>query len=203
MVLDDLAPGLVELEDQRAQLVDMLRSLDRLAEVGTDVVTRSREDLLADLELLRPVLQKLAESGSDLPESLQVLFTPPFTDAAQNAFAGDYANLYVTLDLDLGSVLENLARSNQPLLGPDSPLAALPPTGQLLGPLLGPTGALQGVQEFPLLGDVLPPLPGQVAPPTVPEGGATEAPAPGETQEDLEPADEDPGLLGRLLGGGR
>ncbi|QJY46448.1 MCE family protein [Pseudonocardia broussonetiae] len=206
IALDDLAPGLQELEDQRSQLVDMLQALDRLSVVGTDVINRSRDDVLADLELLRPVLQKLAESGADLPESLQLLFTPPFTDAGEAAFAGDYANLYVTADLDLGSVLENLVRSNQPLLGPDSPLAALPPTGQLLGPLLGPTGALQGLQEFPLLGDVLPVLPGQVQPlPERAPEGSTRAPEPGQpTQLEQQEAEQDGGgLLGGLLGGGR
>jgi len=206
VALDDLEPGLAELEDQRAQLVDMLQALDRLSAVGTDVINRSRDDLLADLELLRPVLQKLAESGADLPESLQLLFTPPFTDAGEAAFAGDYANLYATVDLDLGSVLANLTRSNQPLLGPDSPLAALPPTGQLLGPLLGPTGALQELQEFPLLGEALPVLPGQVQPlPDRAPEGSTRAPEPGQPTEleQQEAEQRDGGLLGGLLGGGR
>ena len=74
----------------------------------------------------------------------------PFTDAAVDAFAGDYANLYVRADLDLSDVLENLARSNQPFPGPDGPLACLPPTAQLLGPLLGPTRSQE--PPFPLLG---------------------------------------------------
>jgi phospholipid/cholesterol/gamma-HCH transport system substrate-binding protein len=191
IALEDIEPGLTELEDQRAQLVDMLQALDRLSVVGTDVINRSRDDVLADLELLRPTLQKLAESGSDLADSLQILFTPPFTDAAIDAFAGDYANLYVTLDLDLGSVLENLASSNQPLLGPDGPLAELPPTAQLLGPLLGPTG-LPPVPDLPLLGG---------------DGGLLSGPAPTGTPTPTPtptPAPDDRGgLLGGLLGGGR
>jgi phospholipid/cholesterol/gamma-HCH transport system substrate-binding protein len=201
--LEDLSPGLRELENQRAQLVDMLQALDRLSGVATDVINRSRDDLIADLQLLRPVLQKLAESGDDLPASLQFLFTPPFTDAAVDAFAGDYANLYVRADLDLGTVLENLARSNEPLLGPDSPLAALPPTAQLLGPLLGPPG--EGQPQFPLLGqgEILgAPLPGRVQPlpDRAPEGSTDPDTRPREIPDD---ESEPPGLLGGLLGGGR
>ncbi len=185
--LTDIEPGLAELEDQRGQLVDMLQSLDRLSAVGTDVINRSQEDLVADLELLRPTLQKLAETGSDLADSLEVLLTVPFTDSSVDAFAGDYANLYATVDLDLGTILSNLANSNVPLLGPDGPLAGLPPTAQLLGPLLGPTG-LPEVPELPLLGGDDGLLSG---PPTT-------SPTPADEGADN---DDDGGLLGRLFGG--
>ncbi len=191
--LDDLSPGLRELEVQRGELVDMLQALDRLSGVATDVIDRSRGDVLADLELLRPTLVKLAESGSNLTSSLEILPSFPFTDASVDAFAGDYANLYVRADLDLSNILANLARSNQPFPGPDGPLAGLPPTAELLGPLLGPTGP--PAPKLPLLGDTglfggLP-LPGQV-PPTPTTGPP--APAPGPSGG---------GLLGGLLGGGR
>ena len=123
---------------QRGQLVDMLRSLDRLSGVATNVVNASRDDLVADLRSLQPTLQKLADSGQNLPDSLQILGSFPFTDAAQQAVAGDYANLYLTLDLDLKDLLDNLARSNQPFPGPDAPLfTMLPPTAQVLSPLIG------------------------------------------------------------------
>ncbi len=191
-VLDGLGPGLAELEDQRGRLVDMLQALDRLSGVATSVVNRSRDDVLADLDLLRPTLAKLVESGADLPNSLQVFFTPPFTDAAADAFAGDYANLYVRAELDLGGVLSNLARSNQPFLGPDGPLSGLPPTSQLLGPLLGPTAA---PPPFPLVGGA-PQLP-------VPVPGAGPAPPGPGSPAPAAPEDAPGGLLGSLLGGGR
>lgn len=156
--LDDLAPGLKELERQRAQLVDMLRALDRLSGVATHVVNASRDDLLADLRALQPTLTKLAAAGQDLPDSLQLLGSFPFTDAAQQAVAGDYANLYLTADLDLKDLLDNLARSNQPFPGPDTPLFnMLPPTAQLLGPLIGGADPRRP-PTFPLLGAVPVPL---------------------------------------------
>jgi phospholipid/cholesterol/gamma-HCH transport system substrate-binding protein len=192
--LADLSPGLRELEDQRGKLVDMLQALDRLSGVATDVVNRSHDDVVADLELLRPVLAKLVESGPDLVNSLSLLPTFPFSDGTVDAFAGDYSNLYVELDLDLSSLLENLARSGEPFPGPDGTLGMLPPTSQLLGPLLGPESP--SLPSFPLLGqgDLLP-LPGEVEP--TPTSGSPEPP-----DEDAEPT-RDGGLLGGLLGGGR
>ena len=192
--LDNLSPGLKELENQRAQLVDLLQSLDRLSGVATNVVNRSRDDTIADLKSLQPTLAKLAESGQDLPNSLQILGSFPFTDAAQQAIAGDYANLYVRADLDLKDLLDNLARSNQPFPGPDTPLfGQLPPTAQVLGPLLG-SGS--GTPNFPLLGPAPTPLTGADAnnpPPT--RLPATPAPTPTK-------APSSGGLLGGLLGGG-
>ncbi|GAA5129924.1 MCE family protein [Pseudonocardia adelaidensis] len=192
--LDDLSPGLRELEDQRGKLVDMLQALDRLSGVATDVVNRSHDDVVADLELLKPVLAKLVESGPDLVNSLSLLPTFPFSDGTMDAFAGDYSNLYAKIDLDLSTLLENLARSGEPFPGPDGPLGKLPPTSQLLGPLLGPESP--SLPDFPLLGqgDLLP-LPGEVEP--TPTSGSPEPP-----DEDAEPTREG-GLLGGLLGGGR
>jgi phospholipid/cholesterol/gamma-HCH transport system substrate-binding protein len=97
-VLDDLEPGLRVLEQQRGDLVALLTSLDTLSGVAVDVVRRSRDDLVADLEALAPVLQQLAAAGEDLPQSLELLFTYPFTDAVLDGIRGDYLNTYVTLN---------------------------------------------------------------------------------------------------------
>jgi phospholipid/cholesterol/gamma-HCH transport system substrate-binding protein len=190
--LEDLPPGLRELEDQRGKLVDMLQALDRLSGVATDVVNRSRDDVVADLELLKPILAKLVESGPDVVNSLSLLPTFPFSDGTVDAFAGDYANLYVKLDLDLSNVLLNIARSGQPFPGPDGPLGMLPPTSQLLGPLLGP--AAPESSDFPLLseGGLLP----------LPDGESGPAPQEERSGESPEPTRENgDGLLGGLLGG--
>lgn len=205
--LTEISPGLRELEAQREQLVGMLRSLDRLSGVATDVVNRSRDDLLADLEALRPVLRNLADSGQDLPESLQLLLSIPFTDAAADAVAGDYANLYITVDLDLRSLLENLLRSNQLGLPLDpTQLAQLPPNAQLLAPLLdGEQAPVPGLPPLPLLGPEQPtPTPTPAPAPGAPESeGATPAPSGSPTPTPTpEPESGGGGLLGGLLGGG-
>lgn len=106
--LDGLAPGLAVLADQRSQLTGMLAALDRLSAVATDTINRSRDDVLADLQLLRPTLRQLAAAGADLPRALEIIATFPFTDGAvREAFKGDFANVYVRADLNLATVLEN------------------------------------------------------------------------------------------------
>lgn len=207
--LQNISPGLRELEAQRTQLVGMLQALDRLSGVATNVVNRSRDDLLADLEALRPVLRNLADSGQNLPDSLQLLLSIPFTDAATDAVAGDYANLYAKLDLDLGSILRNILNSNQLGLPLDpTQLAQLPPTAQLLTPLLGatprqPDPAVPGAPALPLLGpeqpttEPAPPASGTA--PATPAPSATPTPTPSPTPER---GSGGGGLLGGLFGGG-
>ncbi|GAA4547882.1 MCE family protein [Pseudonocardia xishanensis] len=201
--LDNLEPGLAELESQRGRLVDMLRALDRLSGTATDTINRSRDDVLADLRALQPTLRKLAESGQDLPNSLQLLGSFPFTDAAQDAFAGDYANLYVRVDLDAKNLLDNLIRARTPL-SPDLPiLGRLPPTAQLLAPLVGGNGT---EPQLPLLGSV-PTTAGRAQGSTATPPTATPVP-PGPTDGSGDPGAPTGsggrgGLLGGLLGGGR
>lgn len=202
--LQNISPGLRELESQRTQLVGMLRALDRLSGVATNVVNRSRDDLLADLEALRPILRNLADSGQNLPDSLQLLLTIPFTDAATDAVAGDYANLYITLDLDLGSILRNILDSNQLGLPLDpTQLAQLPPTAQLLTPLLGaqqPATPAPGGPQLPLLGpEQATPTP---APPAAGTEPATPAPSATPTPTPTPGSGSGGGLFGGLFGGG-
>ena len=193
--LDNLAPGIKELSSQREQLVDMLQSLDRLSGVATNVVNRSRDDLLADLRLLTPTLQKLAESGQNLPLSLEVLASPPFTDAATDGFAGDFSNLYITVDGDLGSLLQNILNNALPAL---PGLGSLPAPAQLLAPLLGAPAA----PELPLLG-ALPGLGGSANQQATPAPSA--APKPEQEKQEPTPTpapQKQGGGLGGLFGGG-
>lgn len=176
--IDELHPGLAVLRDQRAQLVTMLQAIERLGGVATDVINRSRDDLIADLTALRPVLTELVRAGDNLPKSLELLLTFPFPDNAVDAFAGDYANLDLQVDLDLRGVLDNLGSSRQPLV----PLPTPPglPADQL--PLLPGLPGLPGL---------LPGLPGQQ--PGQPGAGPGDEPAPVTIFDEL---------FG-LLGGGR
>lgn len=137
--LQELPDGLRVLADQRPQLTEMLRSLDRLSTVAVDVIARSKDDTIADLELLRPVLRSLEASGSDLTDALEIIATFPFTPGARDAVQGDYLNLDAKVDLDLDTVLSTLLASNQPLNlgGQDipNPLPLLEDPTQLLDQL--------------------------------------------------------------------
>ncbi|WP_370287741.1 MCE family protein [Nocardioides sp.] len=147
--LDRIPEGLAVLADQEPQLTAMLRSLDRLSGVAVRVVEQSKDDVVADLELLRPVLTKLTEAGDDLPKALQILATFPFTPGSYDAFAGDYLNLEARVELDLDAVLSTLVASDLPLyLGGQelpNPLPLLQGPADLLDGLidgLGPGGLL-------------------------------------------------------------
>jgi phospholipid/cholesterol/gamma-HCH transport system substrate-binding protein len=73
----------------------MLQSLDTLSDVAVDTINRSRDDMVADLEALAPVLARLADAQQDLPQALEILPTFPFTDPITDAAKGDYVNLFL------------------------------------------------------------------------------------------------------------
>ncbi|MFC4001582.1 MCE family protein [Prauserella oleivorans] len=129
--IEDLGPGLRVLEQQRGQLVTMLQALEDLSGVAVDTINRGQEDLVANLQALLPTLRKLGEAGSDLPNALQLLLSFPFTDSAALGVRGDYLNLYMKIDLNLGEVLANLGRSRQ------NPLQDVPILGGLTSPKEG------------------------------------------------------------------
>lgn len=162
--VDALDPGLKVLNDQRQQLVDMLAALGKLGRVGVRVVRESRDDLLANLRSLQPILTQLVRSGDNLPKSIDQLLTYPFPPNVTGAIVGDYINLRITADLNAGDLLSNLLTStptgdqngnvenqngpvrdpNKPATGPtDSKGRSLPPgeanprQGDLLSMLLG------------------------------------------------------------------
>jgi phospholipid/cholesterol/gamma-HCH transport system substrate-binding protein len=86
----------------------MLTSLSKLGRTGTQVVDAARNDVVANLRSLRPILQQLNKAGNDLPNSLELLTSYPFPRNAVDAIKGDYVNLKVTADLDLAGVYGNL-----------------------------------------------------------------------------------------------
>lgn len=155
--LDNLAPGLKVLEDERGQLVDMLQALDKLSGTATDVVSRSRNDLVADLKLLQPTLQKLVETGDSLPVALEYLVTYPYPSYAVNAVRGDYFNVDAKLSLDFSEILDNLGNSGQTLLAPPGK-----PYGNNNGPIPLP---------IPIAPDNVPQAPTQQNTPQSPLGG--------------------------------
>ncbi|MFI7679709.1 MCE family protein [Actinophytocola sp. NPDC049390] len=97
--LTDLTPGLRALTEQRSALVTMLQSLDTLSDVAVDTIERSRDDMVADLTALAPVLNRLADAGQDLPRALEILPTFPFTDAVLDATKGDYINVFFSMQV--------------------------------------------------------------------------------------------------------
>ncbi|MEU1400985.1 MCE family protein [Streptomyces sp. NPDC005728] len=122
--VDTMPPALKVLADQRGDLTKMLTALSELGKTGTRVVNASRDDTVANLKRLRPVLQELNKAGDDLPNSLELLTTYPFPRNAADAVKGDYVNLKITADLDLTGIYGNV--DDKPGRGRNSPPPGIP-----------------------------------------------------------------------------
>lgn len=143
--LDDLSPGMKVLINQRKDLTRMLTSLKKLSAVATDTIGKSKQDLVANLNSLRPILKNVADAGANLPKSLEILVSFPFADSAVDIVRGDYANLYADFDLDVQAIYETYRRNRgNPAEGlpiaEDLPLAE----GELLDPNQLPEVPLPG-----------------------------------------------------------
>jgi len=106
--LRDIPPGLSVLADQRAELTQVLTGLSRLGDVATRVIHASQQNTVADLRALQPILTQLNAAGKDLPDSLELLTTYPFPRTVDEGIKGDYANLFVTADINLLDAAHNV-----------------------------------------------------------------------------------------------
>ncbi|OXY99257.1 MCE family protein, partial [Streptomyces diastatochromogenes] len=122
--VDTMPPALKVLADQRRDLTKMLTGLSRLGKTGTKVVNASRDDTVANLRQLRPILQQLNKAGDDLPNSLELLTTYPFPRNVVDAVKGDYVNLKITADLDLAGIYGNV--TDKPGKGRSTPAPGIP-----------------------------------------------------------------------------
>ena len=170
--LTAIPPALHALNDDRQQLVDVLHRVGVFGDVAVRVLNESRDDLLANLAQLRPALGKLADSGTDLTQSLTQIVTFPFPARTSfpNMLRGDYGSLFLTVDLSPAVLANNFLSGFDQLPG-NVALFSAPPLG-----------AGQNTQP-PFAPFLVPQAPGPPAP----------APAP--------PAAPNSGLLGGLLGG--
>ena len=107
-VLDELPAGVGVLNEQRPQLVEMLKKVDDLGQVGSDILLRSRTDLIADLRALRPILQNLAKSTPEFIDDAQIVPTFPFPDTSMKGTIGGSANVFLSVDGQIRDTLRNL-----------------------------------------------------------------------------------------------
>ena len=103
--LDVAGPAVKVLAAQHDELIGMLAALDDLGEVGTRVITQSKDDLIASLGHLEPVLARLREAGDALAPGLNLLISFPFPKEASEIVKGDYANTSIRADINLENVL--------------------------------------------------------------------------------------------------
>lgn len=152
--LEELPSALDSLDSQREDLVRMLEGLDKLGNVGVRVIKATKTSTIDSLKALVPVLTELRKAGTDFVDGFSTFLTFPFVDeavgrdpqVARNLHMGDYVNLSVDLQLDLGHLnLPDLACV---------PISALPdlPIKQLVDIKLlcdGATKVLQGCLKSP------------------------------------------------------
>lgn len=131
----------------RQALVGMLQELADLDGVVGRVSRTSRDDLVAWLHDVRPVLRELADAGTHLPGSLGNLTFPYPVDAVPKALRGDYVNIITTVDLTLPTLTRDWL-TGTPLDGVY--------TGLLGGSPQGPASESSDPRTAPL--DLLPDL---------------------------------------------
>ena len=98
--LDSLGPGLKVLVDERAQFTKLLTDLSKFGQVATHIITASREQTVAGLRDLQPILAHLRAAGTNLPRSLELFPTYPFPRNIAGGVPGDYNGLKLSFNPD-------------------------------------------------------------------------------------------------------
>ncbi len=133
--LDATGPALRVLNMQHQKLVGMLRQMDELGKVGTRVIRGTKDNLIADLRHLEPILDRLNEAGESLPRGLSMAVSFPFPQEAADIAMGDYANARFALDVSLESLLGSAGVDG-------NGWPTIPGLTDLLGDILGAGGLL-------------------------------------------------------------
>ncbi len=177
--LDDIPSALKVLADQRADLTKVLTSLSRLGGIGSTVIRATRDNTVASLRSLEPVLANLVAAKSNIVNSLELLLNFPFPASSVNGVHGDYAGLYASVDLNITDLIAGLT-------GPTSPTPTCP-SGTVQLPIAGCLPLGGGTTTVPKL-------------PTLPKLPLTGTP--GTTSGGTSGGGSGGGLLGGLLGNG-
>lgn len=101
------------LAERRTELTDAMSALGDFGETARRVIDASGQDVTDNIANLAPVLQRLADAGKDLTSSLSVLLTFPFPmNILDETIHGDYANLFMYLDLTIPRIKSDLLRGS-------------------------------------------------------------------------------------------
>ncbi|MBO0856011.1 MAG: MCE family protein [Nocardia sp.] len=107
-ILDELPAGIKILDQQRPELIGLLKQLDRVGQAGYDVLEKSNANLISDLRALRPTLQELGRSAPDLVTAFPLVPTYPFPDEAMKSAIGGSVNTWLSVDTQIGTLMTNL-----------------------------------------------------------------------------------------------
>ncbi|MBY8855513.1 MCE family protein [Nocardia sp. CA2R105] len=107
-ILDELPAGIHILDQQRPELIGLLKQLNRVGTAGVSVLDKSKDNLIKDLVALRPTLQELGRSAPDLVTAFPLIPTYPFPDEAIKSEFGGSVNTWLSVDLQIGTMLKGL-----------------------------------------------------------------------------------------------
>lgn len=97
--------ALAVLDGERDNLVEAADKLGKFSALTTDTINQSKQNLVAELRDVGPVLESLADAGPALTRSLGLLPTYPFPNATIDKWQrGDSANLTAVIDLTLSRI---------------------------------------------------------------------------------------------------
>ncbi|KHO17829.1 mammalian cell entry protein [Mycolicibacterium setense] len=100
--LDTLPGALKVLNENRANMVEAFTALRGFAEVGSRILSETKDDFAEDIKDLYPVIKAFNDNADDFIKDLEFLPTFPFHyKYLRNAVRGDYLNVFVTFDLTL------------------------------------------------------------------------------------------------------
>ena len=100
-----LPDALAVLAEQRTNLADALDAFGKFGALTADTVNQSKDNLVAELKDLGPVLESLGDAGPALTRALSLLATFPWPkETLPNWMRGDYANLTAVVDLTLSRI---------------------------------------------------------------------------------------------------
>lgn len=103
--LKTIPDALGVLKQERAHLVDAVDQLGKFSALVAKATNQTKENLVAELRELGPVLESLANAGPALTRALSQLATYPWPNETLDKWIrGDYANLSAVIDLTLSRV---------------------------------------------------------------------------------------------------
>ncbi|QLL06978.1 MCE family protein [Mycobacterium vicinigordonae] len=100
--LDTLPEAVRVLNKNRDHIVEAFSSLRRLANVASNVLSKTKSDFAADVKDLYSAIKALNDNRKNFVTSLQIMLTFPFPNfGIKQAVRGDYLNVFTTFDLTL------------------------------------------------------------------------------------------------------
>ncbi len=103
--LETIPAALAELDRQKDDLINAADQFAKFSALTVDTINQTKENLVAQLKQVGPVLESLANAGPSLTRALSLLPTYPFpNETIENWQRGDYANLTAIIDLTLSRI---------------------------------------------------------------------------------------------------